>query len=81
MIPLIIQDQFDTIQNLQRSPIPQTSNWQGTFFFAVSYSKPALVKYCVLTSLSVFLSETQNRGVRLNPQQSLCLLMLANLYF
>ena len=24
MIPLIIQDQFDTIQNLQRSPIPQT---------------------------------------------------------
>ena len=50
-------------------------------FFAVSYSKPALVKYCLLTSLSVFLSETQNRGVRLNPQQSLCLLMLANLYF
>ena len=24
MIPLIIQDQFYTIQNLQRSPIPQT---------------------------------------------------------
>ena len=32
MIPLIIQDQFYTIQNLQRSPIPQTSNWSGTFF-------------------------------------------------
>ena len=32
MIPLIIQDQFHTIQNLQRSPIPQTSNWSGTFF-------------------------------------------------
>ena len=32
MIPLIIQDQFYTIQNLQRSPIPQTRNWSGTFF-------------------------------------------------
>ena len=42
MIPLIIQDQFYTIQNLQRSPIPQISNWSGTPFFAVSYSKPAL---------------------------------------
>ena len=42
MIALIIQDQFYTIENLQRSPIPQTSNWSGTFF-AVSYSKPALV--------------------------------------
>ena len=31
MIPLIIQDQFYTIQNLQRPPIPQTSNWSGTF--------------------------------------------------
>ena len=31
MIPLIIQDQF-TIQDLQRSPISQTSNWSGTFF-------------------------------------------------
>ena len=39
MIPLIIQDQFYTIQNLQRSPISQTSNWSGTFF---AYSKPAL---------------------------------------
>ena len=37
MIPLIIQDQFYTIQNLQRSPIPQTSYWSGTFF-AVSYN-------------------------------------------
>ena len=42
MIPLIIQDQFHTIYNLPRSPIPQTSNWSGTIF-AVSYSKPALV--------------------------------------
>ena len=42
MISLIIQDQFYTIQNLQRSPIPQTSHWSGTFF-AVSYSKSALV--------------------------------------
>ena len=41
MIPLIIQDQFYTIQNRQRSPIPQTSNWSG-IFFDVSYSKPAL---------------------------------------
>ena len=32
VIPLIIQYQFYTIQNLQRSPIPQTSNWSGTFF-------------------------------------------------
>ena len=45
VIPLIIQNQFHTIQNLQRSPIPQTSNWSGTFF-AVSYSKPALRAYC-----------------------------------
>ena len=41
MIPLIIQDLFYTVQNLQRSPIPQTSNWSGTFF-AVSYCKLAL---------------------------------------
>ena len=39
---LIIQDQFHTVQNLQKFPILQTSNWSGTFF-AVSYSKPALV--------------------------------------
>ena len=44
MIPLIIQDQFFIIQNLQRSPNPQTSNWSGTFF-AVSYRKPALLTY------------------------------------
>ena len=37
----IIYNQFGIIQVLQRSPIPQTSNWSGTFF-AVSYSKPAL---------------------------------------
>ena len=39
--PLIIHDQFYTIQNLQRSPIPQTSYWSGTVF-AVADSKPAL---------------------------------------
>ena len=39
--PLIIQDQFYTIQNIQRSHISKTSNWSGTFF-SVSYSKPAL---------------------------------------
>ena len=44
MINLIIQDQFYTTQNLQRSPIPQTSNWPRTFFFAISYSKQALVR-------------------------------------
>ena len=32
VISLIIQDPFYTIQNLQRSPSPQTSNWSGTFF-------------------------------------------------
>ena len=35
-------NQFGIIQDLQRSPIPQTSNWSGTFF-AVSYSKLALI--------------------------------------
>ena len=44
LIPLIIQDQFYTIQNLQRYPISQTNNWPGTFF-AVSYSKPALESF------------------------------------
>ena len=42
VIPLIIQDQFHTVQNIQRSPISHTSSWSGTFL-AVSYSKPALV--------------------------------------
>ena len=46
MIFLIIQDQFYTIQNHHRSPIPQTSIWPGSFF-AVPYSKLALVRsYC-----------------------------------
>ena len=31
LIPLTIQDQFYTIQNLQRFLIPQTSDWSGTF--------------------------------------------------
>ena len=33
MIPLIIHDQFYTIQNLQRSQILQTINWSGTLLF------------------------------------------------
>ena len=37
----LIYNQFGIIQFIQRSPIPQTSNWSGTFF-AVSYSKLAL---------------------------------------
>ena len=36
-----MQDQSNTIQNLQKSPTPQTSNWSGTFF-SVFYSKRAL---------------------------------------
>ena len=39
----LIHDQFGIIQVLQRSPIPQTSNWPETVF-AVSYSNPAQVK-------------------------------------
>ena len=41
---MFIEDQFDIIQNLQNqmSPIPQTSSWL-VLFFAISYSKPALV--------------------------------------
>ena len=50
MIPLIIQNQFYIIQNLQRSAIPQTSNWSGTFF-AVSYSKAALEFTQTLTKI------------------------------
>ena len=42
MIPLISQVQLYTIQNLQRSLFSQTSSCSGTFF-AVSYSRPALV--------------------------------------
>ena len=39
MIPPIIQDQFYTIQNLQRSPILQTSNWSGIFLLLLKSSK------------------------------------------
>ena len=38
---MLILDQFGIIQNLQMSPIPQTSFLVGTFFVA-SYSKTAL---------------------------------------
>ena len=40
--PGLVYNQFGIIQLLQSSPIVQTSNWSGTFF-AISYSKPALV--------------------------------------
>ena len=39
---MLIKGQFGIIQNLQMSPIPQTSFLVWTFF-DVSYSKPALV--------------------------------------
>ena len=37
-----LKDQFDTIQNLQGSPIPQTSFLPWTFF-AIFYSNTALI--------------------------------------
>ena len=37
----LIQNQFGIIQVLQRSSIPQTSNWSGTFFSSW-YKKTAL---------------------------------------
>ena len=40
----LICNQFGIIQVLQRIPIPQISNWPGTFF-SVSYSKTALTKH------------------------------------
>ena len=40
--PLIVRDQIDIIQNLQMSPISQTSFFDVTLF-AASYSKAALV--------------------------------------
>jgi hypothetical protein len=39
---MLIYDQFGTIQNLQMSPIPQTSNGHE-LFFAGSYSKLEIV--------------------------------------
>ena len=42
---MLIQDQFGIIQNLQTSPISQTSSLVGTFF-DVSYSKMALEMSC-----------------------------------
>mgnify|MGYP001420255131 CR=1 FL=1 len=66
MIPnrlhMSLSDKFYTIHNLQRSPIPQTSNWSET------YSKPALVQhfspnfFCEWKSLKKNLVE-QNRTV------------------
>ena len=50
---MLIQDQFGIIQNLQTSPISQTSFLVGTFF-AVSYSKLAL---------GVFFINVENLGI------------------
>ena len=55
---IYICNQFGITQVLQRSPIPKTSNWSGTFF-AVSYSKPALgncydVCHCVFCNFATF---------------------------
>ena len=42
---MLIKDQFGINENLQTSPIPQTSFLVGTFF-TTSYSKTALGVYC-----------------------------------
>ena len=39
VIPLIIQDQFYTIQNIQRSPSPQTSNPPGFFLLFLTANR------------------------------------------
>ena len=39
---MLILEQFGIIQNLQMSPIPQTSFLVGTTYFAASYSNLAL---------------------------------------
>ena len=41
---------------LQTFPIPQTSNWSGTFF-AASYSKPALMSHAYLCGKSLIADE------------------------
>ena len=52
---MLIYHQFDIIQNLQMSPIPQTSFLVGNFF-AISYSKPALEIDGVYTFLPFYAS-------------------------
>ena len=44
---MLIQNHFGIIQNLQTSPIPQTTSLVGTFF-AASYNKMALGSQMVL---------------------------------
>ena len=44
------QDQFGIIQNLQTSPIPQTSFLVGTIF-AASYSKTALIESTLIMNI------------------------------
>ena len=43
---MLMWDQFGIIQSFQRSPIPQTSKWSGTFLYT-RYSKAALVKHAL----------------------------------
>ena len=52
---MLTLDQFCIIQNIQTSPVLQTSFLVGTFF-AVSYSKPALVSMCTVLSPRIILS-------------------------
>ena len=47
VIPLIVQDQFNTIQNLQRSPIPQTRS--GTFFCCFLQQIGSSVQWWIVT--------------------------------
>ena len=60
VIPLIIQDKFYTIQNLQRSPFHKLVIGQD-FFFAVSYSKPAGLYIFCLQEIFVKLDFEQKR--------------------
>ena len=48
------KDQFRIVQNLQMSPIPQTSFLVGAFF-AVSYSKTALIILIYLYTFAVLI--------------------------
>ena len=62
---ILIYNQFGIIQVLQRSPIPPTSNWLGTFFLLL-LSKMALAYkftwYFVLKILLTY-SEAANKSI------------------
>ena len=65
-----IPNWFGTIQNLQRTLIPQTSNWSRTIF-AVSYRKRALVEEGFFV---LFLWEFSivNKGSQFSKSTSFC---------